>query len=166
MTMTQQWVVFAVATPLQHAVADLLRKAEKPYKGHINFYAYIRQLYNNKRKLLLAGLESAGFETLDPEGSFFIMATAKDDQLLKKPRHYEQLIERAGMKIDTQSLDYPSYNLSRNLSINNKVTSIPMAAFLSEKNKLSNKAIRFAFCKGDDELQQAVSMLSTLNKKQ
>lgn len=159
LTTTQQWVVFSVATPLQHAVAELLRRAEEPYKAHDNFYKYLKDDYQSKRDLLLDGLKASGFKTLKPEGSFFIMASSSKDSLFEKPESYEKLTEKAMIKIDMNSLQYPSYNLSRNLSLEHKVTTIPMAAFLSEPNKSKNKTVRFAFCKKEKDLKQAIKKL-------
>ncbi len=159
MTSTQQWVVFSVATPLQHAVADLLRKAENPYKGHDSFYTYLSYSYENKRDLLLKGLESSGFKTLKPEGSFFILASSDNEKLFNKPESYEGLVAKINIQIDKDSLRYPSYNLSRNLSLDKKVTSIPMAAFLSEEKKSTDRTVRFAFCKKDTDLKEAIARL-------
>ena len=155
MTAMQQWVVFSVATPLQHAVANLLKTAENPYKGHKDFYSYLRQSYYKKREHLQTALERSGFEIISPEGGFFICASATDERLLDPPERYLDLIKEANIKIDRESLDYPSYNLSRRLSLEKKVTSIPMAAFLSLDNKKTNTMVRFAFCKKDEELEKA-----------
>ena len=87
------------------------------------------------------------------------MASSNNEKLFSKPESYEELVSKANIKIDKDSLRYPSYNLSRNLSLDKKVTSIPMAAFLSEDNKSTNKTVRFAFCKKESDLKQAIKKL-------
>ena len=76
MQVTQQWVVFAVANPLQEAVALCLEEALKPYQNFENYFAYLADSYEKKRNLLMAGLESSGFRPLKPMGSFFIIGSS------------------------------------------------------------------------------------------
>ena len=159
MTSSQQWVVFSVATPLQHAVSELLIEAEKPYKSFSNFYSFLKASYSTKREGLLNGLVELGFSPIKPEGSFFIVASSPKKELYEKIDDYEQFTADNKILIDKETLDYNSYNLARNLSISKKVTTIPMAAFYEDSKKREVDTVRFAFCKTEADLEKAIERL-------
>lgn len=97
-----------------------------------SFYEEMRREYRGKRDLLAKGLETAGFEPHLPEGTYFLMAghpAAGDDR-----RFCRDLVEKAG------------------------VVTIPPSVFYS-RPELGSGLVRFAFCKDEDVLQEAVERL-------
>ena len=167
MQVTQQWVVFAVANPLQEAVALCLEEALKPYQNFENYFAYLADSYEKKRNLLMAGLESSGFRPLKPMGSFFIIGSSDgaDFQREQPPTGFFDLVESNGIMVDKSTLGDPSYNYCRHLSLNKGVTAIPTTAFYSSPHKnLGYSQIRFAFCKDDRDLNEAIARLKKKGK--
>jgi aspartate/methionine/tyrosine aminotransferase len=71
-----QFIVFCIATPLQHAIATAITEAEK-----INFFSELRQKYLKKRDFMLSALEEAGLNPIVPQGSFFIVSDISDIKL-------------------------------------------------------------------------------------
>jgi aspartate/methionine/tyrosine aminotransferase len=97
-----------------------------------SFYEDMRRSYSKKRDLLASGLESAGFEPHVPQGTYFMMAghpDAGDDR-----RFCRELVERAG------------------------VATIPPSVFYS-KPEFGAGLVRFAFCKDEEILQEAIERL-------
>ena len=90
-----------------------------------------------KRDRLAAGLREAGFETLPSAGTYFLNADARplgeDDAV----RLCQRLPHEAG------------------------VVAIPLSAFSSAPRGAVRSLIRFAFCKRDDVLDQAIERLRT-----
>ncbi len=62
-----QYVLFAVATPFQHA---MIKGFEAPDK----FYRDLLSFYNKKRNFMTKALRDVGFDIVVPEGSYFILA--------------------------------------------------------------------------------------------
>lgn len=62
-----QFVTFATATPLQHAMVEAIRAPE-------SFFAELEREYRERRDLLVSGLEQCGFAVCVPEGAYFVMA--------------------------------------------------------------------------------------------
>lgn len=96
------------------------------------FFEEMRRGYEAKRDLLAAGLESAGFRPYVPEGTYFMMAghpDAGDDR-----RFCRDLVSRAG------------------------VATIPPSVFYS-RPELGSGLVRFAFCKDEDILEEAIQRL-------
>ncbi len=120
-----QWIPFAVATPLQLAVAAALREAARR-----DYYAWLRRMYQAKRDHLVGILMGAGLAPLVPEGTYFIMGqTARlgwdDDAAFCR-----ELITRAG------------------------VAAIPPGVFYSEEHReLARHLVRFCFCKSEETLR-------------
>ncbi len=72
-----QFVTFAVATPLQHAMAVALTTGD-------DYYAGLAADYRARRERLTRGLAAAGFEVREPQGTYFALAdirplTSDDD---------------------------------------------------------------------------------------
>lgn len=70
-----QYVTFAPATPLQHAVAAALEWAASG-----DYFTTLSADYQQRRDTLLAGLAEAGYETTAPAGAFFVVARAADGE--------------------------------------------------------------------------------------
>ena len=121
-----QWIPFTVATPLQVASAEILRRADAEY------YEGLAQLYRDKRDLLVNALQETPFEPLVPEGGYFVMA---DSSALP----YEDDV-----------------TLCENLPRDAGVGAIPPSAFYCQAHKhLAKHLVRFAFCKSDEAIAEA-----------
>ena len=122
-----QWIPFAVATPLQVAVALVLRAAAQR-----DYFDWLRGMYQAKRDELVPMLRAAGMEPLVPEGTYYVVA-------------------------DTTALGFDDdVQLCRHLTTEVGVAAIPPSAFYSEEHKhLARHHARFCFCKGDETLRAA-----------
>ena len=131
--MAHQWIPFTVATPLQIASAEILRRADEAY------YEGLERFYRSKRDLLVDALNETPFVPLTPQGGYFVMADSsalpyKDDVTL-----CENLPKDAG------------------------VGAIPPSAFYSPAHKhLAKHLVRFAFCKSDEAIAEAGQRLKNL----
>ena len=124
--MAHQWIPFTVATPLQAASAEILRRADSAY------YRGLSQFYRNKRDLLASALEKTPFRPLVPQGGYFVMA---DSSALP----YQDDV-----------------TLCENLPKDAGVGAIPPSAFYSAEHKhLAKHLVRFAFCKSDKAITEA-----------
>lgn len=131
-----QNLVFATPPNLQRAVAYGLSKDER-------YFAELSSDLAHKRDLLSAGLRGVGLEVLPCQGSYFVMADitplAKglDDMAFAR-----LLTEQAG------------------------VTTIPASAFYEPANGAPpTHLLRFAFCKQESVLQEAVSRIEAWHKR-
>ena len=158
----QQWIVFSVATPLQEAIAQSLSKANDPYLSYSSYYEYLRAEYTRKKDILLSALNQGGYRTLNPAGSFFIMC---DSQNLPKeyqelPDHLHSFYQSHTIPIDPSTELLVDYNAARNLAFKKKIVSIPVSAFIEESHRgQGSRWLRFAFCKKDETLKKAASIL-------
>lgn len=126
-----QWVPYAVATPLQEAVASALEEA-----GPRDYYAELQQMYQTKRDFLVRALEESGFQAYVPEGTYFILADCRS----------------WGFANDADFCRYLTTEVG--------VGAIPPSAFYSESHKeLARTLVRFCFCKTDEILSQAAEKL-------
>jgi aspartate/methionine/tyrosine aminotransferase len=96
------------------------------------FYEEMRDDYRHKRDLLVYGLKSAGFEPRIPQGTYFLMASHPDAQ--DDRRFCRDLVTRAG------------------------VATIPPSVFY-HRPELGKGMVRFAFCKDEDLLNEAIERL-------
>ncbi len=62
-----QFVTFATATPLQHAMARALESGDAYYREFL-------ASYERRRDVLLSHLEAAGFAVVRPQGTYYVMA--------------------------------------------------------------------------------------------
>lgn len=155
---THQWVMFSVSTPHQEAIAQSLKLAKSN-----NYYQELRDKYLEKRAILYEGLKEAKLNPIKPEGSFFILCDISDKNITQENdiSTIKQLAIVGKIKVDTTTYDLDDYNFSRSLSLHYKVTSIPCSAFYLNKED-QQKWIRFAFCKSNGTLKQAVENLTHL----
>lgn len=98
----------------------------------MSFYEEMRASYKSKRDLLANGLESAGFEPHVPEGTYFLMAGHPD--ALDDRAFCRELVARAG------------------------VVTIPPSVFYA-RPELGSGLVRFAFCKDERVLEEAIERL-------
>ncbi len=135
--MAHQWIPFAVATPLQEAIAIGLEEADE--RG---YFTWLSTMYQAKRDKLLAGLDEVNLAPVRPDGSYFVL-------------------------FDTSSLDVPvpagvrrDVAVCRWLTTEVGVAAIPPSPFYSEPHQhLTDGLGRFCFCKTDDMLDEAVRRL-------
>ncbi len=122
-----QWIPFAVATPLQAAVARALVAAAA--RG---YYDELRAFYSARRAELVAILRDAGLRPLVPEGAYYVIA---DTSAL-------------GASDDT--------SFCRQLTTEVGVAAIPPSAFYCEAHRpLARQLARFCFCKRPETLAAA-----------
>lgn len=130
-----QFLTFATATPLQHGAIAALR-------APASYYHELSASYGAKRTLLVEGLRRVGFEVypLDgPQGSYFIVADHTPFGFADDVAFTKHLIEEIG------------------------VACIPNSAFYHDP--ADGKAlVRFAFCKTEPTLREALERLGKLRR--
>ena len=99
-----------------------------------DYYEGLARDYRRRRDVLCAGLLKAGFKCRPPQGAYYVMA------------------DFSGLS------DLPDDKFAAWLTIEHGVASVPGSSFYS-RPELGRKYVRFAFCKTDDMLQQAVERL-------
>jgi N-succinyldiaminopimelate aminotransferase len=132
-----QFITYAVASPLQAAVATAL---EMPTE----FYSSLQAMYQAKRDRMLTSLRHAGFEVLKPQGSYFIMV----DWRGAAPSRIQD---------DVQFAEWLTSEIG--------VACIPPSIFYQDSDKhLGRYLARFAVCKKDETLAAAAEKLFRLGK--
>jgi aspartate/methionine/tyrosine aminotransferase len=126
-----QWIPFAVATPLQIAVALVLQAAAQR-----DYYAWLRQMYQAKRDDMVEILRRAGMNPQVPEGTYYVIA-------------------------DTSALGFEDdVQLCRHLTTSVGVAAIPPSAFYCDAHRhLARHHARFCFCKREQTLRAAAERL-------
>jgi len=103
------------------------------------FYDKLALMYDRKRRILMKGLDDAGLEYYRPEGAYYILANVPDT--FKDGQEFaEYLLKKIGVAV------------------------LPVSA-LSANKQLSNRKVRFAFCKRDATLQEVGRRLKKLTAK-
>jgi N-succinyldiaminopimelate aminotransferase len=127
-----QNVTYALNHPGQYGVVAALNL-------DADYYIELQAMYTRKRNLLLDGLRAAGLTTETPQGSFFVMAD------------FSRVFEG-------DDIDFTRF-LIREIG----VACIPPSSFFSDAHKyITRSHVRFAFCKEDAVLEQAVEKLAKL----
>ncbi|WP_370067124.1 pyridoxal phosphate-dependent aminotransferase [Mycobacterium sp. MAA66] len=130
----KQYLTYVGGAPLQPAVAHAL--------DHEDVWVdALRNSYRDKRNRLSAALTDIGFDVHDSFGTYFLCADPR-------PLGYQD-----------------SAALCAELPHRTGVAAIPMSAFLDPESPDSagwNHLVRFAFCKRDDTLDEAINRLRTL----
>lgn len=126
-----QFLTFAVATPLQHGVAALLRDGEQEIHSLVNHYAHTRSLLGE-------ALLELGFDLTLPQGSYFILAD------------HTRVTEKLGLSTDV--------DLCRWLPEHAGVAAIPPSAFYSSPEE-GSRLVRFAYCKKTETIDEAINRL-------
>jgi N-succinyldiaminopimelate aminotransferase len=136
----RQWISYAVATPLQAAVAELLGGIGQG--GAIDAaLAHQRAGLARRRDTLLVGLREAGAAPTIPDAGYFVFADVAawgfgDDVAL-----CDVLPERAG------------------------VVAIPGSAFRVRPAAAAPTWLRFAFCRGDETVAEGARRLARLRPR-
>ena len=126
-----QFVNFAIATPLQAAVADALEHA-----AHSNHYDELREFYAVRRKLLIDTLNNSGMVVAPHEGTYFLMADVRS----------------WGFSDDVSFCRYLTSEVG--------VAAIPPSAFYDDPKQAPVMA-RFCFAKNLATLQAAAGKLAS-----
>ncbi|CAH0477154.1 unnamed protein product [Peronospora belbahrii] len=147
--LANNWIQFSVATPLQEAVANMLELAENPYKEFPTFYAFVADQYKQKRDRLSRALMDVNIIPITPEGGIFLYS---DISAVKVPKDFI----RTKMTYD--------WAFCRWLTIAKGVTAIPTSAFFCHANQTKgSRWARFAFCKTDEDIEEAIKRLAKLH---
>jgi aminotransferase len=102
-----------------------------------DYYEGLARDYRRRRDILCAGLLKAGFKCKPPQGAYYVMA-------------------------DFSALsDLPDDEFAKWLTAEHGVATVPGSSFYS-RPELGRRQVRFAFCKTEDMLQQAVERLQRL----
>jgi N-succinyldiaminopimelate aminotransferase len=101
------------------------------------FFAALATDLQSKRDLLSTGLREAGFDVFTPRGTYFVLADAA-------PLGYDDALE-----------------LCRTLPSRVGVAAVPVSVFHDDKDA-ARSLVRFAFCKRDHVLAEAVDRLARL----
>ena len=127
-----QFLIFAVAAPLQHGAAAALGAPP-------SYYEDLTAAYRSRRDLLCEGLDSAGLDVFVPEGTYFVLADHSAFGFEDDVAFVRHLITEIG------------------------VAAIPPSAFYSNKSEGAS-LVRFAFCKDEATLKEAVDRLGSLRR--
>ncbi len=124
-----QFVTFATASPFQAAMAVALRLPD-------SYFQELTALYTAKRERLLTGLREAGLQAFSPEGSYFILADIRGYGFADDVAFCRHLVTEVG------------------------VAGIPPSVFYGPEHRhLGQRFARFAFCKTEGVLDEAVRRL-------
>lgn len=123
----KQFTTFVSTTPFQPAVAHALLHEDDWLDAMVD-------ALNESRKILVEGLETAGFTVYDTRGTYYVVA-------------------------DVASSGMNGEECCKNLPIDKRVAAIPLSAFTDNPEPWENK-VRFAFCKQPEIIREAVSRLN------
>lgn len=126
----KQYLTFVSAGPFQYAIAEALRLPDA-------YFTDFREDLRTKRDLLSTGLEAAGFEVYEPQGTYFVTTDAAP------------LGEKDGIAF------------CRSLPERVGVVAVPNAVFYDDA-EAGRTQVRFAFCKRAEVLEGAVERLQRL----
>ncbi|EKX31760.1 hypothetical protein GUITHDRAFT_159025 [Guillardia theta CCMP2712] len=139
------FIQFCAATPMQDALVQVLKQADQPYEGERNYYDWLKQQYTMKKEKLEAALRAANIIPMKGQGGFFLIG---DTRNVKVPQ--------------TMTRDWA---LCRWLAKEHGIISIPCSPFYSPENRhLASNFVRFAFCKTDETLQEALEAFRVIGQ--
>jgi kynurenine--oxoglutarate transaminase/cysteine-S-conjugate beta-lyase/glutamine--phenylpyruvate transaminase len=78
------YVQFCASTPMQEAIATVIRRADQPYEGFPTYYDWLANVFSQKRDQLAASLKEAGIKTMEAQGGFFLLADTSDVHVPEK----------------------------------------------------------------------------------
>ncbi|MGP1309905.1 MAG: aminotransferase class I/II-fold pyridoxal phosphate-dependent enzyme, partial [Phycisphaerales bacterium] len=114
-----------------------------------SYYEHLRESFRAKRDTLCDALETIGFDVTRPEGGYFVMADFRALDL-----------DRLGLPTDGPADDAM---FCKALVERVGVAAIPPSFFYERKAEGAGMA-RFAFCKQDETIAEAVTRLNTLKR--
>jgi aspartate/methionine/tyrosine aminotransferase len=147
-----QFVCFSVATPLQEAIAVAFEQATEG-----NFFQELNEMYTRKRNFLMNVLSDAGLNPITPEGSFFILTDISKVNLKEG--------QGQSGSLTNMFMDRKDWNFCRWLTTDFGVAAIPCSAFYltGTTEPVPTNVVRFAFCKSDEDLENARVRLAKLS---
>lgn len=104
-----------------------------------SYYADLTEMYRGKRDRLVTGLRSIGLDVFEPEGTYFVLADHRPFGFADDVAFVEHLITRVG------------------------VAAIPPSSFYQTSDE-GSRLVRFAFCKNDDVIDEALAKLDSLER--
>lgn len=126
----KQFLTYVNGAPFQPAVAEALALPDA-------YFDDFRAALQGKRDRLMDGLDAAGFTTVRPSGTYFVVA-------------------------DARSIGFDDgYQLCRELPAMCGVVAVPLSVFYDDATAAAH-LVRFAFCKRDQVLDEAVARLGAL----
>lgn len=148
-----QYIPFSVATPFQEAVAIAFEQTL-----HNTYFEELRKMYEGKRDKLVQALRDVGLNPIVPQGSYFLIVDSS--KILLHPN------EGTEKSITFMNKHLRGWNLSRFLTTEIGVATIPLSAFCSpERRNIFDPYIRFTFCKEDETLEEARKRLLKLKER-
>ena len=129
-----QFVTFAVHHPTQAAVAYALRQSD-------SYFTWFRQMYTQKRDILLHALNDAGLRCMAPQGTYFLLADFTDIFQGTPMEFTLYLIKEIGIACIP-----------------------PETLYTPEHAHIGKNYVRFAFCKSDELLLQVPERLQKLKR--
>lgn len=133
----KQYLSYVGGAPFQPAVAQALNTEDA-------WVTALRDSLQARRDLLAAALTDIGFDVHDSSGTYFLCADPRPLGYHDSTAFCAELPERAG------------------------VAAIPLSAFCDPGGRYAaswNHLVRFAFCKRDDTMAEAVRRLSVLRRE-
>jgi N-succinyldiaminopimelate aminotransferase len=130
----KQYLTYVGGAPFQPAVAAALQNEDR-------WVAELRESFQGKRDRLAGALTDIGFDVHDSSGTYFVCADPRPLGYSDSTEFCAALPERAG------------------------VAAIPLSAFCDPDGDQAGKwnhLVRFAFCKRDDTLDEAIRRLQVL----
>ena len=106
---SHQFVTYSTSTPLQHAMAVALEKADE-------YYSTFRADYLERRDLLLNVLEAAGFTVNTPRGTYFALADISAFGFEDDRAFCESMIRTVGVAAIPPSYFYKNRRAGKNLA--------------------------------------------------
>ncbi len=126
------FLTVGAANPLQHAGAYALSLPPE-------YYAGLRNEYQQKRDLIVPVLQQAGFGCISPQGAYYVMCDISGFGFADDVKFTRHLIREIGVAV------------------------VPGSSFYFDK-QLGSQLVRFCFCKKDETLNAAAERLSKLQR--
>lgn len=143
-------ICFSTPAPLQQAVAQAFSQVVE-----LNYFEKVRQDYTEKYKLFTKVFDDLGLPYTIAQGGYFLLVNLSKVKIPKDYEFPEDILSR-------NALDFKlAYWLIKEIG----VVSIPPTEFLTEQHRPGNaleNCVRFAVCKDDEILQEAVEKLKKL----
>jgi aspartate/methionine/tyrosine aminotransferase len=102
-----------------------------------SYYSELTAMYRSKRDRLVSGLRRIGLEVYEPQGTYFVLADHRPFGFADDVSFVQHLITQIG------------------------VAAIPPSAFYTNSDE-GSRLVRFAFCKNDEIIDEALEKLSAM----
>ena len=154
-SLIHQWVPFCVSTPLQQAVAEIITQSESN-----GFFDKLKNQMKSKHDRLFNGLLLANLSPIKSNAGYFIVV-ANTSNVYHNTQHDIAAYENSNGS--DKSIQKPDFVFAKWLTRTIGLTPIPVSAFMNNKSwKECSSMSRFAFCKKDESIDEAIKRLGTL----